>query len=41
MFQISLRVETMARGGPGGLLEPTRDPGVPPNSPSLNAEVPK
>ena len=27
MFHFSLRVETMDRGGPGGLLEPIKGPG--------------
>ena len=33
MFNIALRIETMDRGGPGGLLEPIKDLGVPPNTP--------
>ena len=33
MFNIALKIQTMDRGGQGGLLEPIKEPGVPPNNP--------
>ena len=41
MFQISLRVETIDRGRPGGLIEPIRDPGGTPKQPHLKSTSPQ
>ena len=40
MFHFSLRVETMDRGGPGGLLEPIKDLRGTPKHPSLKSKSP-
>ena len=41
MLNFALKVKTMDQGGPGGLLEPIKDPGGPPKQTPLKCKSPK